>query len=549
MPPEAVSASEVHERITAEEPGESGPLAVARRAKAGDESGAERRVRREPLVHADERPVEGAIETRVRRRHARPTSSSAGRSARCVPRYSAGNVAGHAFGGGSRRPRAVGRRRDDDRHELPSCPIGRDIDRELERHVARLLLIRHHRAIDAAGHADPRGESPARPRTTRRRAQSRPSRHSPSAPRRATSAAAPAGTNRGRSWAASVSMSSRMTIAPVRQSAQTRSARTVNAACDHGEDRRLGPYLDRARQLMRGHRERIPFEPEAELQVVENLERIHPDFERAPFVPERGAAPPDDVEERPGRQAALQGQTRCGERESRGHHVLRARPRCRRADDHEHSDESASHQGALESPLTRSMRIIARPSLCMVPARRVHVDAARFAAGMLQSLSAFVTVRNRLHGPRMAPRRPSHVGEPVFPERHVCAASARGTPSDSSVASVVACVMFALSVPSVHAQAVYGSISGTVRDNSGARSAGRDGHGHERGAQHHRFGGDERVGVLHQGPSPPGHLRGARRAVRASSRRVFLRVTVSVDTQTPVELQRSSSARSARRSR
>ena len=57
-----------------------------------------------------------------------------------------------------------------------------------------------------------------------------------------------------------------------------------------GEDRRFGPHLDSARQLMRGHSERVSLEPEAELQVVENFERVDPDFERASFVSERRAA-------------------------------------------------------------------------------------------------------------------------------------------------------------------------------------------------------------------------------------------------------------------
>ena len=46
-------------------------------------------------------------------------------------------------------------------------------------------------------------------------------------------------------------------------------------------------------------------------EIVEDLERVHPDFERPSFVPEHRAAPADDVEERAGGETTLQGQPRC----------------------------------------------------------------------------------------------------------------------------------------------------------------------------------------------------------------------------------------------
>ncbi len=109
------------------------------------------------------------------------------------------------------------------------------------------------------------------------------------------------------------------------------------------DDRGLRPYLDGAAELGCGHSQGVAVEREAQLQSIQHFEWMHPHFDRASFVPERRAAAPDHVEERSGRQAALQGQARLGEWKSRGPDALRPRPRRSDADHHERGNESASH--------------------------------------------------------------------------------------------------------------------------------------------------------------------------------------------------------------
>ena len=57
--------------------------------------------------------------------------------------------------------------------------------------------------------------------------------------------------------------------------------------------------------------------------------------------------------------------------------------------------------------------------------------------------------------------------------------------SISNAPWLIAVCALAWSTAPANAQAVYGSISGTVKDNYGRGVAWRDGHGHQRGARHH----------------------------------------------------------------
>ena len=89
------------------------------------------------------------------------------------------------------------------------------------------------------------------------------------------------------------------------------------------------------------------------------------------------------------------------------------------------------------------------------------------------------------------------------------------------VASLALCAIVAVEVPFAAAQAVYGSISGTIRDNSGGILPGVTVTVTSVEREHHRFEVDhERVGVLCQRPSASrAPTRYQRRTYRASNRR------------------------------
>ena len=101
------------------------------------------------------------------------------------------------------------------------------------------------------------------------------------------------------------------------------------------------------------------------------------------------------------------------------------------------------------------------------------------------------------------------------------------------VASIVACAMFAIGVPSVPAQAVYGSISGTVKDNTGALLPGVTVTvtSVERSTTDSVLTNDS--GVYTKDRLLPGTYE-VRAELQGFKQAVVPRVTVSVDTQTPV---------------
>ena len=60
----------------------------------------------------------------------------------------------------------------------------------------------------------------------------------------------------------------------------------------------VGTDLNRGHDVAAVDVERVAVEPERQREVVDDLERIDPRFERAVLVPEQRRPPADDVEER-----------------------------------------------------------------------------------------------------------------------------------------------------------------------------------------------------------------------------------------------------------
>ena len=206
----------------------------------------------------------------------------------------------------------------------------------------------------------------------------------------------------------------------------------------------------------------------------------------------------------------------------------------RRADDHEHEDERAraelhhwrEHGHQCESQLRdpgRVSRVRGFDPLswrALSDSRRSSIRSKTLQRDLV-SPPHRSTIGCMCRGRHPAVRPHLRVD---LPEEPVCAASATGVASSSPVSSRVSCSR-SVSRPCA-AQAVYGSISGTVKDNTGARSAGRHGHGHERGAQHHRLGDHQRVrGSTSKDRLLPGtyevraELQGFKQAVRLSRQR------------------------------
>ena len=155
---------------------------------------------------------------------------------------------------------------------------------------------------------------------------------------------------------------------------------------------------------------------------------------------------------------------------------------------HEQSDESTSHQDSLRSPLSFTVQLrceMFRTKFGRVAQRAVRANDKQYPDFLIirifcssstaaQSCNhALAHVRSESACKIRGRRPPSFLATvPVFPEEHrMLVNSQRGHFLVYQSRSQVSCSRS--SVPSVHAQAVYGSISGTIRDNTGAHSAGR----------------------------------------------------------------------------
>ena len=101
---------------------------------------------------------------------------------------------------------------------------------------------------------------------------------------------------------------------PARPPARRSIWRTVNAGVRVGEDRGLGPHGDPGRDLRAVDLQRVALEPEGQLEVVDELQRIGPGLERAVLVAEDRGPAAHHVEEAPGLRcgAPARGRSRAG---------------------------------------------------------------------------------------------------------------------------------------------------------------------------------------------------------------------------------------------
>ena len=165
-------------------------------------------------------------------------------------------------------------------------------------HVARLLLIRHHRHVARRGRADDAGKPaglfgervdvrvgvPATVAGHRRRGPHQPE---PRPERRG---------DRQRQRAVDVEQHHDPGLVDRREHDLPHRERRVRV----DERGRLGTDVNRGHDVAAVDVERVALEPERQREVVDDLERIDPRFERAVLVPEQRRAPADDVEERAG---------------------------------------------------------------------------------------------------------------------------------------------------------------------------------------------------------------------------------------------------------
>ena len=285
------------ERVAPEVPGEAGPFAVARRAEAGDEAGAEQRVLDEPLVDPGLRPGERVVEPRVGRLDAhRPLREAA--VVRDVPFVERARVRQHAVVGrlGVVAPRDAARQHD--RQQVRARRVLGHRHLEAQRHVARLLLVRHDRQVARAGTADDRREAL---RLLRDRVDAlllvpaRVARHQPGGPHELETRTERADHGQ-RQRALDVEQHGDRRLVQRREDRLPDRERRMRV----GEDRRLRAHVDPNGRIRPVDVERIALQTEGQLEVLDELQRVRPDLHRAVLVPERRRPPPRHVEEAPG---------------------------------------------------------------------------------------------------------------------------------------------------------------------------------------------------------------------------------------------------------
>ena len=299
------------ERVAAEEPGEPGPLALARGPEAGQQPGAQRRARGQPLVDADLRPRERGVQAAVRSRHLRRALLE-----RVVIRHvlsvERGDRSEQAVVVGPCLVLSVHASHEEDRHQVRGHALARDVDHEAQREVLRLLLVGHHRRVARVGRADERDEPLAFlgdrvdvgllvPAHVARHQPRRPHQPQPG-PERAR--------DRHGQRAVHVEQHHRRRLLEGSEERLPHRERGVRVR-EHGG---LGPHLDPRHRVGPFDVERVSLEPEREPEVVGELQRIGPRLDPAVLVAEEGGAPADHVEERarPDRTLQLQPALRHG---------------------------------------------------------------------------------------------------------------------------------------------------------------------------------------------------------------------------------------------
>ena len=261
--------------VATEEPGEAGPLALARRAEARDQARAEQRVFDQALVNADLRPRERLVDAVVRRHDgrrlfgeppvvldvllvklARGVEDSPVRSLRVATPFDAPG--------------------DDDGDEVRLQLAGRHVDEELCGHVARLLLVWHDRHVARGGAADDAreaarlfGDEIGALTLVPRKA----SGHQASGPHQ-FQAGAEADGHGEREHAVNVEQHEDARLVQGREDRLSDGEGRVSV----GNGGRLGADVDRGRRVGGAQFERVAFEAERQLEPFEDFERIDPRF-------------------------------------------------------------------------------------------------------------------------------------------------------------------------------------------------------------------------------------------------------------------------------
>ena len=316
------------QRVAAEEPREAGPLALAGGAEAGEQPGAERRVRRQSLVDPHLRPCEGRVQPFVRRRYLRRPLLQhmvVGH----VPSVESGHRAEEALVIGLGLLLSLHAPDEQDRDEVRRHALARHVDYEAQGDVARLLLIRHDRRVARAGGAD-QGHEPLGllgdrvhmrllvPAYVPRHEAGRPHQLQPGPER--------AGDGHGQR-AVHLQEHHGRGLVEGREQHLAHRERRVRVRERGG----LGPDLHPGHDVRPLDVERIALETEGEPEIVDQLQRIDPGLQPARLVAEERRAPPHHVEESAGPDRALElepalrhGEARQGRRRGRlGRHQRR----------------------------------------------------------------------------------------------------------------------------------------------------------------------------------------------------------------------------------
>ena len=176
-------------------------------------------------------------------------------------------------------------------------PHGLDgsLDLETNRHVLRLLLVRHDREIPGARGAEHADEAPALlaqdvgprllvPLQVRRHQPARPHQPEPG----------PEAADHGHGERA-LDVEQYREPRLLDRSEEDRAHREGRVRVD--EHRGLGPYFHAREHVLAFDLDRVVLQPEGEREVVDELQRVDPRLERAALVAEERRAPAHDVEE------------------------------------------------------------------------------------------------------------------------------------------------------------------------------------------------------------------------------------------------------------
>jgi hypothetical protein len=290
-------------RVTAEEPGEAGPLALSRRAESREQAAAEERVRGQPLVDPHLRPRERGVEPLVGARHLRRPLLE-----RVVVRDVLSVERGHR----AEQPLVVRLRLvlalhaadEEDGQEVGSHALAGDVDHEAQRDVTRLLLVGHDRSVPRPGGPDDGHEALA---LLGDRVQvsllvpSRIPRHQPRRPHELQPGAERAGDgHRQRAVHVEEHDDRRLLEGSEHHLPDREGGMRV------GEHRGLRPHLHPGHDVGPLDVQRIPFQAERQAEIVDELQRVHPRLEAACLVAEEGRAASHHVEERARADRALQ---------------------------------------------------------------------------------------------------------------------------------------------------------------------------------------------------------------------------------------------------